>query len=240
MNDAGTVDVSHSTFTGNRAIGGFSPNTVGGAGAGGAIANVAFAGDATLSVRHSTFTGNQAVGGAGGTGSVAQIGRGGAIANLHAPFPSPTAVSAVATITHSVVADNQAIGGAGVIGGIGQGGGISNENGGSLTVAHTTVALNSAIGGASVGGVAGSGLGGGIFNGAPNPFGTPSLTLLHSLVTLNRADGGIADGGTSGQGIGGGVYVSPGSLACADLATGILANDASTSDDDVFGILAVC
>ena len=38
----------------------------------------------------------------------------------------------------------------------------------------------------------------------------------------------------------GGVYVSAGSKACADLATVITRNHASTSDDDVFGNLDSC
>ena len=91
-------------------------------------------------------------------------------------------------------------------------------------------ALNRAIGGAGDGGSGGDGQGGGIFNGGPSPVGTPSLTL-------ERAEGGAATGGGSpGQGLGGGVYLALGGIASADL-TAIFANDASTSDDDVFGIL---
>jgi hypothetical protein len=56
---------------------------------------------------------------------------------------------------------------------------------------------------------------------------------------FNRADGGAAGaGGSAGLGVGGGVYVAPGGVASADPWTFIFANDASTSDDDVFGILA--
>ena len=80
---------------------------------------------------------------------------------------------------------------------------------------------------------------------------TPSLTRGHeeererairlissdgSLVALNRAEGGAGDGGSAGSGLGGGVYVAPGGIASAD-RTRIFANNASTSDDDVFGIL---
>jgi hypothetical protein len=67
-------------------------------------------------------------------------------------------------------------------------------------------------------------------------FGTPSLTLNRSLVVLNRADGGAAgDGGSAGSGEGGGLYLSPGGIVSAELASAILANHASTSDDNVFG-----
>ena len=100
------------------------------------------------------------------------------------------------------------------------------------------IALNQAIGGVGQGGDGGNGLGGGIFNGAPNPFGTPTLTLRSSLVVFNRADGGASDGGTAGLGQGGGLYLSPGGVASADPLTDIFFNHASTSDDDVFGILA--
>ncbi len=93
-----------------------------------------------------------------------------------------------------------------------------------------------AVGGAGDGGNGGNGQGGGGFNGAANPFGTPSLTLLRSLVVVNRADGGTAVGGSAGLGQGGGLYLTPGGAAGADLVSAILANDASASDDDVFGI----
>ena len=55
---------------------------------------------------------------------------------------------------------------------------------------------------------------------------------------FNRAVGGAAgDGGTAGLGQGGGLYLSPGGVASADPLTAILFNYASTSDDDVFGVL---
>jgi hypothetical protein len=98
------------------------------------------------------------------------------------------------------------------------------------------IALNRAVGGAGTSGNGGNGLGGGIFNGPPNAFGTPNVTLEGSVVALNRADGGESDGGSDGLGQGGGLYLAPGGIATADL-TVIFANFASTSDDDVFGIL---
>jgi hypothetical protein len=69
----------------------------------------------------------------------------------------------------------------------------------------------------------------------------PDLTLQRDLVVFNRADGGAAGaGGSAGLGQGGGVYVSAGAMACADLATVILGNHASGSEDDVFGDLGAC
>jgi hypothetical protein len=239
QNSAGTFTVSHSLFDNNQAVGGLENGVPGGfgAGIGGAISNVARFGSAFLSVSHSTFTNNRAVGGAAGAGTVAQNGRGGAIANyiFGGVFP-PVTVTAIAHIDYSAILGNQAIGGVGPTGGNGLGGGIENENGGVLSVSNSLIALNRAIGGA--GGIGGNGLGGGIFNGGPSPVGTPSLTLQGSLIALNSADGGGAvGGGSTGLGVGGGLYLSPGGVASADPWTLIFANDASTSDDDVFGTL---
>ena len=238
-NAAGTFTVSHSVFHDNQAVGGLDNGVPGGfgAGIGGAISNVARFGSAFLSVSHSTLTNNRAIGGAAGAGPIGQTGRGGAIANyIFGGVAPPVTVSATATVNYSIILGNQAVGGAGPTGGTGQGGGIENENGGVLTVSNALIALNRAIGGVG-GGNGGNGHGGGVFNGGPSPVGTPSLTLDRSLVVFNRADGGAAGtGGVAGLGVGGGLYLALGGVASADL-TAVLANDASTSDDDVFGVL---
>lgn len=237
MNDAGTFTVSRSLFQENQAVGGFG----GGAlsfGAGGAIANVALQGNATLAVSDSTFLDNRAIGGAAVGANAPQSGRGGAIANFIPGIATlPVTVAATVTVTDSTLRGNQAIGGAGTTGGAGQGGGIANLNGGTLTATHSLLLMNEAVGGAGTSGNGGNGLGGGIFNGAPTPFGTPSLTLVESRVVRNRAEGGVAgSNGSAGLGIGGGLYLAPGGAASAD-RTVVVANEASTSDDDVFGIL---
>jgi hypothetical protein len=241
MNAVGTFAVSHSVFDNNQAVGGLDNGVPGGfgAGSGGAIGNVARVGDAILSVSHCTLTGNRAVGGAAGAGTTGQDGRGGAIANfLFGGLPPPVTVTATARVDHSMLLGNEAIGGAGPTGGAGQGGGIANLNGGVFTVTDSLIALNRAIGGVGDGGDGGNGQGGGIFNGGPSPVGTPGLTIQRSLVALNRADGGApGDGGTAGLGQGGGLYLTPGGIASADAWTAIFANEASTSDDNVFGIL---
>jgi hypothetical protein len=241
-NTAGTFTVSDSLFHDNQAVGGIENGVPGGfgAGVGGAISNVARHGSAILVVSHCTLTNNRAVGGAAGAGTVAQNGRGGAIANyVFGGVVSPVTVTAIASIDHSTIIGNQAVGGAGPTGGDGQGGGLANTNGGVLTVSNSLIALNRALGGAGgLGGNGGTGLGGGIFNGGPSPVGTPSLTLNSGLVVFNQAVGGAAGvGGSAGLGVGGGLYLAPGGLASADPWTLVLANDASTSDDDVFGIL---
>ena len=241
-NTAGTFTVRHSAFHDNRAVGGIDNGVPGGfgAGLGGAISNVARSGDSTLAVSYCTLTGNRAVGGAAGAGPVGQDGRGGAIANyIFGGVALPGTVAATARVDHSTLLGNRAVGGAGPTGGNGQGGGVANLNGGVLTVSDSVIARNRAVGGAGgVGGNGGNGQGGGLFVGGPVPAGTPSLTLLRSLVTFHRATGGGAGaGGSAGLGQGGGVYIAPGGLASADAWTLVVANDASTSDDDVFGLL---
>jgi hypothetical protein len=69
--------------------------------------------------------------------------------------------------------------------------------------------------------------------------GTPStLTIVHSTIVNNRADGGAAgSGGSPGLGQGGGVYIVAGGTVCVDLVTHITPNHATTSYDDVFGVL---
>ncbi|MFO0845220.1 MAG: hypothetical protein U0797_23035 [Gemmataceae bacterium] len=129
MNDASTFTVGDSLFHGNRAAGGASVQLSGGNGSGGAIANVALAGDATFTVQRGTFTGNQAAGGPG------QSGRGGAIANLKAPFGTPpSTLRSVMRVTGSTVVGNEAVGGAGTVAGNGLGGGLANDNGGTMEV----------------------------------------------------------------------------------------------------------
>ena len=240
-NATGTFTVSHSVFHDNQAVGGLDNGVSGGfgAGVGGAISNVARFGDAILAVSHSTFLDNRAIGGAAGAGPHGQTGRGGAIANyIFGGAAIPVTVAATARIDHCTILGNQAVGGAGPTGGTGQGGGIENENGGVLTVSDSLIALNQAIGGAGDGGNGGNGLGGGVFNGGPSPVGTPSLTLQRSIVVFNQADGGASVGGSAGSGVGGGLYLSLGGVASADPWTFIFANDASTSDNEVFGVFS--
>src|SRR5207237_1354260 len=87
--NTGTLTVSDSVFLHNRAIGGFGGGFPGAVAAGGAIANIALFGDANLSVSHSTLIDNRAMGGAPGTGSTAQIAKGGGIANSIAGVATP-------------------------------------------------------------------------------------------------------------------------------------------------------
>ena len=59
-------------------------------------------------------------------------------------------------------------------------------------------------------------------------------------MSRSRVTGPSTSAPAGGLGQGGGLYLAPGGFACADLATVILANRASTSHDDVFGDLGDC
>lgn len=258
-NAGGTLTISHSTFLGNQGLGGNGGNGgvsgnggAGGGSSGGAINNSNPVGltpvRATLRVSDSLFQTNEVIGGAGGNGGSGGNGgagaavQGGGLSNGFSDWD----------VRDSLFVFNQATGGAGGdrgsggllggAGGAGRGGGLANLNGSIGTLSDSMVVLNQATGGAGgLDGNAGNGQGGGIFNGGPAALGTPSLTFRRILVALNRADAAAAgDGGSAGQGQGGGLYLTPGGVACADQWTFIFANDASTSDDDVFGDLGDC
>ncbi len=252
-----TLTVEHNWFTDNQATGGSGGNGgsganggAGGPGAGGAI-NSGVASQTptvlpTLAVDHLMIQGNRATGGRGGNGG--SSGNGG---NGGQGTGGGIRARGSMDVAHSELVLNQATGGAGGDrgaggllggnGGLGTGGGIVNDVGAIGTVFQTSVLENQASGGAGgLGGNGGNGQGGGIWNGTPNPLtGTPStLTIVHSTIVNNRADGGAAGvGGSQAQGVGGGLYITPGGIVSADRRTLILANHASTSDDDVFGIL---
>ena len=62
------------------------------------------------------------------------------------------------------------------------------------------------------------------------------MTILDSAIVRNRATGGKP----GGLGIGGGIYVFPTATVCLDEDSLIEKNRASTSDDDVFGLISPC
>jgi hypothetical protein len=249
VQNSASATVTNSTFDHNEALGG-SNNPGGGSlilgrGAGGAIGSFSFLTEqATLTVSNCTFTGNRAVGGTGNTGGPsAGQGVGGAILNER---------GSIATVTGSTFTGNQAIGcqgGAGSNGADGLGGGIANLFGATLTVSGCTLSGNQALGGAGGSGAnGGNGFGGGLFNdgpsAAPGNAGTPAtLTITGSTITDNQATGGAAgSGGSAGQGVGGGAYFASGGVVCLDAFTQahVSNNQASTSDDDLFGAFTTC
>lgn len=236
------LEVIRSVLRGNEAIGGNNGTSTAsaiadvGSAHGGAIFTAR--GSSTV-IRESAVVHNRAIGGDGNTGTapVGFVGTatGGGIDNsIAVPVAGGGFQPARLTVIDSVVSHNEVVGGNGNTGtgvsvflGAGLGGGIANYLGGTTDITGSLLVHNRATGGDG-----GLGAGGGVFNGGPSPLGTPTLTLHGCLVAHNRAEGGAA-----GMGVGGGLYLAPGGVATADPLTVIFANHASTSDDDVFGIL---
>jgi hypothetical protein len=258
-NAGSNLTISHSTFLGNQSLGGRGGDGgaggnggAGGPGQGGVINNSNPTGGllvrATLHVSDSVFQANEAIGGAGGNGGSAGnggaggVGNGGGLFNRFSDWDVRDSWFVFNRATGGAGGDRGTGGLLGGTGGAGRGGGLQNGDGAIGTLSDSAIVLNRVTGGAGgLGGNGGLGQGGGVFNGGPSPIGTPSLALLRSAVVFNRADGGAAgDGGSVGTGQGGGLYLTPGGVACADLLTVIRANEASTSDDDVFGELREC
>src|SRR5262249_43486958 len=220
----------------------------GGRGDGGAIINLI----GTITFSHCAILENAAQGGAGGApgsgastvGGVGGTARGGGF-SINA--------GGIATVSNTLIANNQAIagaGGAGANGGDALGGGVFNGRPSPLGAFPTTLTLtdcmvsdNLALGGA--GGVRGNGgnaFGGGIFNGNLPPAGGTADRIVYLYgprVPGSEPAGGAAGwrGGPAGLGQGGGLYNQPGATAFADMFTLISGNTASTSDDDIFGIV---
>ena len=56
----------------------------------------------------------------------------------------------------------------------------------------------------------------------------------------NQSQGGVdSQGNTTGNGLGGGVYVDPSASVTADLQTLIAGNQASKSNNDVWGTITI-
>ena len=162
-----------------------------------------------------TLRGNRALGGDGGGDAIGSLGVGGGA------FFFNFLGAVDATVTNSLILGNDALGG---VGGHGLGGGIASGSlgapfggPGSVTIDRSQVAFNAAEGGDG-----GDGLGGGLYNGAGSTLG------LHRMLVFAN----LALAGPGGEGIGGGLY----NLGTLDEERStILANIASTSDDDCFG-----
>lgn len=208
------LDVEHSLFIGNAAVGGDGEGGgKGGAANGGAIgASIAFFPEGGA-IRHSVFQGNAALGGEGGAaGGEGGDGTGGAVAIL---------AGSSLEIGHAKFTGNLARGGnggPGAAGGDGQGGGVGLTNlvtsiqvdGANLfdgllpsvTIHHSRFLGNQAQGGrgSSSGGTGGNGIGGGL---AVDGGGQASVS--RSSFLFNRTQGGRGETGGNGQGGGVGV-----------------------------------
>jgi hypothetical protein len=231
------LTLTNSMLIGNQALGGSGGTAANGAlGQGGGI-DIFLESTATLS--GCTLSGNLAQGGAG-VGGHGGDGQGGGIAvgNIPAGFGNTDTCSL--TLTGGTVTGNLALGGAGgagAKGGDGLGGGIligllGAPSVSSLTVTGTLITGNQAVGGiGGLGGNGGNGLGGGL-------FATSGTTCLEQVSILGNLalGGGAGSGGNAGQGVGGGLYIDPLATAGAE-DSNIFGNLASTSNDDIFGVL---
>jgi hypothetical protein len=198
----GTANLDHDTFTGNQAIGGATRNPngkgLGGQGHGGAIGNGTLG---TLTVTNCWFTGNQAIGGLKHSPSNQFDGLavGGAVSNWD-----------VAVVSDSVFTDNAAIGGAadpGVEGGYSLGGAIDSgtrhTSSATMTLQRCTFSGNKAVcpdlgTAAQPGTAAGTAAGGAIATGYT--LATSAMTIADCTFTANHAIGGNGPLGGWGQG----------------------------------------
>jgi hypothetical protein len=228
--------VSSSTFDHNQAIGGNRNQSSSNPAPSINGPNDAIGGGVHLSGGSATISGctiehNSAIAGDGSAGRSGGLAWGGGLDAFNG-----FGHGLIVVVNNCAISHNSAIGGAGGSGsdgGYGWGGGLANLLGSVLTVVSSTVDHNLAVGGAGgSGGDGEDGQGGGIFQDEHS-----TLTLQGVTVDRNLALGGAAAiGGSDGEGVGGGLYLEPGGVATAD-QTAVFANHASTSDDDVFGIL---
>jgi hypothetical protein len=251
-----TATIDSSSFAHNLAQGGAggTGDTGGAGGTGGGAMGGAFATtDPTVTISNSSFDHDVAQAGAGGAGGAGANGgaggnaQGGGIYNAIL-FGTFFGTPALLMVTDSTITHEDALGGAGGAGGTGGvgGNGGNGEGGGlfnsatdflgnlgqaTLTVTGCDVSHDLAEGGAGASGAnGGNGSGGGIFNDVG-----ATTTVMSSTITHDRADGGAAGKGDSaGQGIGGGLYNL--GTATVDAATIFAHNDASTSNDNTFGV----
>jgi hypothetical protein len=202
------------------------PNSRGGDGQGGALANLG-----SLTLLRFVIATSAAVGGTGGvfdgiSAGTGGNGLGGGIFN-----------SGILTIFDSVIAYNSVTGGTGGDGGVGTGGlggngqGAGIYNTGTLRVTNSTVFGNIATGGTGGGGAAmgagGIGQGGGIDNAAN------SLTMIYTTTSGNAANAGPNGGSSQG----GGLFINGGSFA--DLENALFAKNVAGIGPDVSGAISV-
>ncbi|HEY7423312.1 MAG TPA: right-handed parallel beta-helix repeat-containing protein [Gemmataceae bacterium] len=219
-----SLTVSHSTFTGNEAIG--SNGGAGGAGddggnggqgAGGAIGILGaqpsdtdpMPAQPTADIHDCVFTNNQALGGIGGTGSTGHNGGAGGAGSGGALALG----DGILTLTDSTFLDNQAVGGIGGAGGkngdggaggIGRGGAFVHTVSFGTSTPHSSLSDvlmrdNQATGGAGgAGGVGGNGGDGGAGQGGGIRALLGTIDVSHSLLSANQATGGM--GGAAGAG----------------------------------------
>ena len=230
--DGETLNVVGCTITGNQAVGGASASGTGGVAAGGGITNSG----ALLNLTNSTVSTNFCQGGPGASGAAGGNAYGSGIDNDG---------NATAIITDTTISLNQSLG-------VRRRGGRWRHRCGQRDRErefhavrfhrHVLLVREQLPDHRECGSrrhsrlqrVGGDGLGGGLY------AGSGTVVLDADLVSGNQAQGGIdSQGNTSGQGVGGGVYVDPSGSATMDLQTLIAGNQASKSNNDVWGTLTI-
>jgi hypothetical protein len=231
----GTMNITGCTITGNQAIGGASGEGTGGDAFGGGIRNDL---SGNLNLTNSTVSANLCQAGQGAPGAAGGIASGAGLDNER---------GSIAILTNSTISLNVCVGGlggAGANGGAAVGAGVANAvypfaygiaDASSLVMSNCQLIGNMAQGGtAGSSAVGGDGLGGGLFAGGG------TVVLKGVLVSGNQAQGGVdSQGNTTGQGLGGGLYVDPSANVTADVETLIAGNQASKSNNDVWGSIAI-
>ena len=230
----GPVLIAGSTLGGNQAVGGSGPAPALAEGGGVCLVLVP-----SGLVTGCTVVDNVARGGAGGAGTAGADGVSGGI---------DLSGGSDVTVSNTTINQNQAIGGAGgagANGGSGVGGGINVGTGFilfaapdncSLTLTNSTLFGNQAVGGAGgSGGNGGNGSGGGV-----SVLTGSSASIDPTFITANAALAGFAgSGGLSGQGVGGGLSIDTAASVTLSKSSKVIFNFASTSDDNIFGILTI-
>ncbi len=241
--DSTALAIASTKFLSNQSVGGAGGGSgagaqggSGGVGSGGALSSIP--GSLTphlppaLALNTVLVQGNLARGGAGGTGSTG--GNGGMA--LGGGIESEAGTLNVSSgNVYANAAIGGASGGAGGTGGPVKGGGVANLLGSTAVIVNTFIQANTAEGGG--GGTRGAGgiaLGGGLENDA-----TSKTTFTHSSVFSNQALAGIGLMGNGGYGFGGGVANETGGIVIRDRSTVLFSNQASTSSNDVFGVVKV-
>ena len=195
--NAGTVNVTNCTLTGNRTFGGSST--------GGGISNNS---TGTVNVTNCLISFNQSFGGGGGG-----IYNGPGTVNVtSSTFSGNSAVTlgggifndtGTVTISNSTFSGNSVLGVSSVSGGSGLGGGIFNGH--TVTVTNSTFSGNHATGSNSANS-GGAGEGGAIYSGGS----TSTVNVTNCTLSGNSATGG--SGSSGGFAVGGAIHLQSGTL----------------------------
>ncbi|MGA1531316.1 MAG: hypothetical protein ACO398_11320 [Kiritimatiellia bacterium] len=176
-------------------------------------------------IESSLLVANLAIGADGGEGQAGADAGGGALFNFASTLVTES----------SILFGNEAEGGNGVLGGGSAFGGAIHASGTNLSFGELVEIrccqffANMAVGGSPGREIGGQALGGALHNASPC-----QMDLRHSAIS-----GNWALGAQDGQGTGGGLYTLGTTTADEQTIRSMVANKASTSDDNLFGTVTV-